>query len=776
VTSIAVSANELYVGTAAGLQHYTAQLDTGFDSLTHLYDLRSPPGADLVAVSRVGIPAADPNLLMVRSAERCMERRGRTPFVPCAAPALLDARLRVQNALWRWFAAADGQITGEYLLDNGQFSPSPVTINQGRFPHDQLADALVCNGNAYTLWADDWVTSFSDDTLRLRAGLHNYQLTPQAPTQFICVQHDIPLVNTTIRRGLYLEGEERKIWQFENGQWLEITAAEPLTGIRDHTDHPPVVDHARLRLLPPTADQTYTFEQRALNGIWHALPWQDGRVAIDDWHAVVLIDSTLWAATPVGMVGFGYNPNQQAVLNGDSVQVVREPGNAQGICNITDMEVQSGQVLARCDADSKQVFQGTLTHQADTKVFAPLPGYDPFAERELVSEAASGYWQWHLRGRAGGSAGFLEMKLHGEALELFDGRFVFDTINSLALFAAGMVESGTEFGGWFRAPLDSLQPRALQRTNLVDLDPTQFNRVQINFASEQRMLCLQTTQGQFIRLAPNDSHEQLENCLEYLDDDHLWRYERDNQNLMITAPTSVGGAAQRALVAGRFGDDTLIGLPVTGADETGIFYLWPTYAGVFRMNQALEVTKVYGPNFPGLPAGAAPRALFLTAAGTPAYASPTFLYALDEPRAPLATATLVGPEATMPIEVFDGAYDTIQVRWQAAPAPNWNLVRQTDPGFLTREGLQINVSDFDKFNQKRVAWDDPAPWLELHFAPGRIDVTWTGAQQSYPVTLPPGFALIKSILAEDRLLLIGEHEILEVNVERAMVGAFAAAK
>lgn len=772
VTSLAVYDNELYVGTAAGLQHYSSQLATGLDNLAQLYDLRSQPNAALAAVSRVGIPTADPNLLMVRTAERCMELRGHTPFAPCKTPALLDARLRIQNPFWRWRTDANDQLVGEYLLNNGQFATTSITISQGRFPQDRLTDALVCNGNAYTLWADNWATVFADNTVRLRTGLHNYQLTAEKPERFICVAHDVPLVNATIQRGLYLQGTAKKIWRFENNQWLEVTAPELLAGLRDHADHPPVVDHARLRLRTPNADQPYLFEQRAMNGVWHALPWLAGRVALDDWHEVVLQDNTLWAATPVGIVAFQYRPNGPALLDGDTVQIVREPRDQQGLCSVTDMEQQAEQVLVRCDANSKQVFQGMLTNQKDTNNFTPFTRGDPFAERELVNEAKSGYWQWRLKGRAGGSVGSLQMMLHGEALELANGRFVFDTINSLALFKPGMLESGTDLGGWFRTPLDSFHVRDFKRTALVDLDPTQVKQVRINFASGQQMLCLQTPQGKFIRLAPNDTHEELENCLEYLADDPLWRYERDEKGLQVTAPTSIGGAAHRLLLQGRFSDDTMMGPPITGRDATGLFYLWPTYAGVFRLNQALKPTKIYGPNFPGLPDGATPSALILTAQGTPAYATSTLLYALEEPRAPLKTAPLVGPTSAIPLEAFEGAYDTLQVRWRPAPTPSWNVLRPTDAGFLLRDGLQINVSGFDKFNQKRVAWHDPAPWIELHFAPTQLTVTWSGAQQSYPIALPAGFTLIRPILAKDRLLLIGAHEILEINLARGMVGAF----
>jgi hypothetical protein len=536
-----------------------------------------------------------------------------------------------------------------------------------------------------------------------------------------------------------------------------------------------VVDRARLRLRPPVAGQPYTFEQRAVDGNWREAPWlPSGQVALDEWHEVVLRDRILWAATPAGIVSFDYTPGGQALLNPDTVHLVRKPAGGQGECEVTEMELQDQRLLLRCNMDAKRVFQGALSDQADTNVFTPLAGGDPFAERELVSEATSGYWQWRLHGRAGGNPGSLQMRLHGEEQDLFDGRFDFDTLNSLALFADSLLEIGTDRGGWFRSPLDTLHPRGLQRTSVAGLDPGQFNRVQINFASGQHTLCLQTIQGYFVRLAPDDRHEQLAHCLEYLADEPLWRYERDGQQLVVTAPASIGGAAQRQLVRGRFGDDTLTGPPVTGSDEAGIFYLWPTYAAIFRLDQNLAVTHIYGPNFPGLSEGATPGALFLTATGTPVYAGASFLYTLEEPRTPLATASLAGPEGAVPVEAFDGAYDSIAVRWQASPARSWNLLRPGDAEFLLRDGLQVHVAAFDRFNQKRVRWGDPPPWLEMRFEAAWIDVYWAGAQQRYPIILPVDFTLLKPILAGNRLILIGDHEILEVNLERAMVGAFEA--
>jgi hypothetical protein len=76
------------------------------------------------------------------------------------------------------------------------------------------------------------------------------------------------------------------------------------------------------------------------------------------------------------------------------------------------------------------------------------------------------------------------------------------------------------------------------------------------------------------------------------------------------------------------------------------------------------------------------------------------------------------------VEAFDGAYDSVAVHWQVGPARSWNLLRPGDAEFLLRDGLQVHVAVFDRFNQKRVGWGDPLPWLEVRFGAAWVDVYW----------------------------------------------------
>ncbi len=774
VTALARYGNELYVGTSGSLQHYSTQLNTALDTVAHLYDLRLNPSDEPAAITRVGAPVADPQRLMVRTDARCVERRGSAPFTPCTNPAELDQRQRIKHDLWRWYTDGTGQTIGEYKLQDGSFAQLPVTMEGGRFPHDRLKDALVCNGVAYTLWEDDYVTVANDATVRLRAGLQTFDFTAQSPAQFICIHEDIPLPSATVRKGLYLAEDKGAIWQFLTNHWQPVTAPDLRASLQEYAAHPPVVNQHRLRMLTPAAGEPYTFEQRALDNRWQPLPWLEGQVAIDAWREVLLQGETLWAATPVGIASFSYHPGGEAMLDGNTLHIIAKPGESSDQCEISDMRTQGTQLLVRCGNDSQAVYQGRLTIEQDHDLFTAHSGSDPFAEYTLISNDDSSYWQWDLQGRAGGSNGSLQLQLHDEAIELSTGRFAFDTINSLALFAADRVELGTDWGGWFRAPRTSVHPRELLRTELSELDAAAVNHVQITTADEQPMLCLQLTSGQSIRLAPTDAHEQLERCPEYLDADALWRYERMDDALSSSAPASIGGVALRTLVNGRFSDDTLVGLPATGALEDTPYYLWPTYAGVFQIEQSGETlsrARIHAPNFPGLPAGTAPRALFLAGGELPAYAGTTYLYGL-ETRAPLQTAPFTAPANTLPQELHEGAYDTVEVRWQGPAEPSWHLLYYPDAEFLRPSVRQINISAFDKFQQKRIAWNDPTPWIELYFSPHQLSVRRPGDDQHYPIQLPDEFTLVEPIVADDRLVLVGAHEILEVNLQTAMVGAF----
>lgn len=774
VTSVATHDNELYVGTAAGLQVYSDGLATGFNDVDHIYHLRGRAGGPLVAVSQVGVPRDDPELVMARSSAGCIEKRAGGTFAPCRDPSLLDWELRVQTDLWQWTLDPDGSIIGQYRTSDGGLEPGGISIVQGRFPHDHFQDVVVCNGQAFSMWRRNpgWITVYPDDTIRLNPGLRNYVL-PDYTDRFICISHNVPLSGVTLSPGLYAEGYSQQIWQFSRTQWAEVTDSELVSGLVVYADRPPILDRKRLRLLPPRPGESHDFEQRTLDGQWLPLPWESGRVALDWWHELLVMGDQLWAATPVGLVAFSRDAKGQARLDADAVVVVREPVDRQGACEITDLSVENGTVLARCDADRAKVYQGHLDGQRDTGVFQLFNGPDPFAEQELISKKDTGYWQWRLTGREGGRRGSLVGTLHQEEIQLVGGRFDFDTVRSVALFETDLLEIGTEAYGWFRAPRASVHVRDLERPRVPKIDPTAVTGVGITRVGEEQRLCLLESGGSYVRLARDRAPEYIESCSEYLGDDGFWRYAKDGERLLITTPNSIGGAAMRHLEAGRFTDDVVTGLPVTGKDAGGVFYLLPTQAGVLRLDRYLRGVRIHAPPFAGLPEGFTPDVLFMLDFESPIYAGHSAFHHLDQVRQPVAELGFHAPQDAALQAVEDGPQDFIHIHWVVQGERVWDLVRRSDFAPLLRNNLLVNLSGFDTFDDNWTEWGEPEPWLELRFRPNGVDVLRLGSARPYRVDIPGEFDLVAPILFEERLLLIGEQELMDVNLEQAMFEVFA---
>jgi len=770
VTSVAGRGNELYVGTAAGLQVYSDSPTTRFDDIDHIYHLGGQTGGALVAISQAGVPQDDPDLVMARSHTGCIEQRAGGAFAPCRDPSLLDWQLLAETDLWQWTATPGGSVIGRYKDVHGNLAPGKVSIVQGRFPHDDIEDVVVCNGHAFSMWKSGWITAYPDDTIRLSPGLQTHVLAHVHPRQFICVEHKVPLTAANLSPGLYFEERDGRVWHFSGISWVEVTAPELVSGLLDHADRPHIVNRERFRLLPPQGGEGYRFEWRALDGQWQPLPWQSGQVAVDQWRELISLNDRLWAATPVGLVAFSRDATGQVVLDADAVIVIREPVDQQGLCKITDLGIENKIALARCDADRNKVFQGHLDGRRDVGVFRPFRGADPFAERELVSQEATGYWRWRLIGREGGNPGSVVGTLGQEEIHLVGGRFDFDTVHSIALFESDLLEIGTEAGGWFRAPRASLHVRDLQRPRVAQIKPATVTEVSITRVGEEQRLCLRESRGDYVRLGHNGPPERIENCPEYLGDDGFWRYAKDGQLLSITTPSSSGGTAVRHLGAGRFTDNVVVGLPVTGEGAEGVFYLLPTQAGVLHLNGQLKNVGIYVPPLAGLPNDSVPNVLFMLDPESPVYAGQDSFYRLGSVRQLAVEIKSDAPHNAVLQAIEDGPQDFVRLRWVREGERGWSLIGRSDSVPLARNSLLVNLSDFDRFKERRNEWRDRGPWIELRFNPDGIGVSPPGSNQSFRIDFPTGFDLITPILFRERLLLIGEQELMDVNLEQVMLG------
>lgn len=769
VTAVAVHQNRLYVGSQAGLQVY-ARLATGLSEMSHLYDLRpSPTTNTFMPVERLGIPRDNPDLLMARSSTHCIQTGG-TAFTVCPQAPLLDWRLRTDTFFWQWLAGPNDQISGRYYDFNGVLIANTIRIENGRFPHDRLQNLSVCSGRAFTLWQNGWITISPNESLRLSAGTQTFPgLQDQTLQRFICLDKEIPLPGTTVPAGLYVEGgneDSNLIWRHAQNDWRSVGDARHQAGVIDHGDRPPVWEQARLRLPLRQDNSRFTFQQRGLDNIWRDISWESGRLAIDRWHELVVVNGNLWAATPTGLVSFQRDRSGQVMLNPDRLLVVREPGSP---CRITDLEEIEEQVWARCQANSNQVYYGQLDGSADRNIFRPVSNaQDPFVERLMVDPEETGYWEFRLTGRSLGASGSLRVWLHGEAIELAGGQFVFDTINSLAFLPEMPVNVGATEGGWFQVNPDDWHVREWLRPSTFQVAPQAVSRVgvtKIGGVDNQTLaLCLDQGDTTFLRLSPGEDAISTIACPEYLVDHQLWRYQQEDGRFWATAVQSIGGVGYRDLNAGRFTDDIVIGPPVSGHDGDTLFYLFPTKAGVIEYNQNWQSTLIYGAPFPGLTSP--PASLLLVDGEPPLYVGLDGLYTLDNARNVYLPVSL--PSDVIPIAAEYTVDNLWRLHWLRQNQMGWVLVDPRNGENLTSNLLPVNVSQYGKFITNYERWGNPSPWIAVILNPDTISFS-VFSRPLYHESLPADFVSIKPIVYKDQIVLIGEQELLSINIEYALV-------
>ncbi len=199
VSAFDIEGDQLYVGSAAGLQVYPNGALLGLDQIDKLYDLSGTSGGALSTVTRIGRPRADPSLMMVR-AGICVELRAAGAPQPCRDASLLDTRLRISTDLWEWTADAQGALSGVYY-GRGRSPALPVRVVGGRFLHDRLRDVGVCQAHAFSVWEDGWITAYPDTTIALRAGLAHDPLAAFDPQRLLCLERDLRLAGGAAQAG-----------------------------------------------------------------------------------------------------------------------------------------------------------------------------------------------------------------------------------------------------------------------------------------------------------------------------------------------------------------------------------------------------------------------------------------------------------------------------------------------------------------------------------------------------------------------------------------------
>ncbi|MCC7368095.1 MAG: hypothetical protein IT306_06725 [Chloroflexi bacterium] len=806
VTSVATVGNDLYVGTAAGLA--VSAGGSGLADVQGLYALSDPSAPGLAAVTRVGQPLGDPSRLMARSAAACIERSGGSgaAFAPCRDPALLDERLRVQNAFWQWSQDGGGEVRGWYRDLTGR-PASPLAFANGRLPHDALADAAICDGKVFTLWQSGWLTGHAGSNLSLSPPVGSTPPGEQTPRRLVCLAQPIPASapgTAVIAPGLYGVTDDGRWLIWSQAGWSILADATVQQRLEERRARPPIFERQRLRLLPIQDGVGPIFEQQALDGHWQPISWSaspsgDRRLAIDRWSAVLQRGNDLWAATEAGLVRLGREASGRALLDPDTLALIREPRDGDRPCTVTDLEATpDGLIRARCGDSSTLVFStapgAAFDGQRDSGLFSLLPGLpaaDPFAERTLIAPEAAGRWRWQLTGRRDGQPGTLTARWlsrdapgdQGEDLQIVGGRFTFDRLSSVALARAGTVEVGTD-AGWIQAPRSRYHALDLRRPDVGNLDPTAFDAVSTTRVEQRTALCLRATVGGYLRLFDDGSRDNPQACPQHLADDDLWRYERDLTQPGLLPIRARGGGATRQLRTGRFTDDLVLGLPVTSLVEGRPGYLLPTQAGVLRLDERLTRTSIVGEGFSGLAAsvagaGGVPATLAMLDPTTPAYVGDDGLYRLEQPGASREPLPLAVPRGARLLAVEDGPFEFVRIRWtpDGPPRPGISLISRDAPGTGVVGRTPLDVADYRPFTERRAALGNASPWLWVEVRPNMLLLTRQDTGASQTVGLPPGWTALESVAVggpgRHRLLLIGTTDVLEVNLDRLVEELYA---
>lgn len=774
VTSLAAADEQLFVGTAAGLEVFDTARLAQPGRPTNILSVRPSPTSPPPGVVRVGLPAAATDATVARAVftdDSCMALpRGGAPTA-CAPGVSLADRQRVTTPFWRWVKPASGEAVGRYVLRGGEAAATTIAGLQG-WPHDVIAAASTCQGQVFTLWPAGMVSVFDGAALTIDDQTRTDDLRVLNPARFVCLAADTTISTQTTPAGLYLLMTGGQARLYDAGVWREVAAATA-ADLRAYVDAPPAYQAERLRLTP-APDGVLVFQQRGLDNTWRALPWQDGRVVVDQWADLVVSNDLLWAATPAGLTQFTLSPDSaRLTLDPTTVRVIREPiarpAPPVATCPVSDMRLSEGRVQVRCAADSAQVYEAELDGSRDRGLFTTPLAADPFATRPLIPAADGGFWRFDLVGRVNGNPGSLQARLGDQELLLNNGHFSFDTIGSLAFFRLGLVELGTTAGGWYQAPTTDLSVGALVRPPLaeaVGLIP----EVHLGRDAGEAVLCLRTAGGGFVRLRATPDQTLTEDratqCAELQAAESIWQYEVEQGRLAIRAPDSRGGVGQRLLQEGRFNDDIIVGLPLTGVASDVLdtaFYLVPTSAGVVRWSAGLQAEQLYAGQFRGLPPATSPTVVTMIE-HQPAYLGEVGLHWLEGTRDAVAGLAALAPEGAEVLAIDNGPPGLRRVRWQDGAGRHWSYVAAE--GRRSDNLLPVDVTALSRYRQRQAAWDVPG-WVEVAVGSGAAQLLFGGRAMELP--LPDDFVPVETLLADDRALLIGRQALLEINLEPGML-------
>ena len=802
VTSVTAFDNQLLVGTASGLQTYAANTSLSLDNMLALIDMRSNLTTAPAPVRLSGIPTANTNIVMAQSDFICLQRQiGHPTFLPCTDASQLNTRMRINNNFWQWNIRGNNPPEGRYFTSSMVYDNQLVSLRDGRLPHDQLDSATFCNGLAFSRWDERWITVYPTENFSLTHAVVNYDLAAIAPDSFICLE-TAQINNTTqVPAGLYLRTKNDTLHRYDNGLWIEVFQPEERNLLFQYVDNPIVIAYDRLRLRRNNLANTQMFEYRKRDDTWAFINWTPDvfgyAMEIDHWQQALVVNNQLWAGTQAGFIPIEWGSRTH--INMNDLTIIPKPTD----CTVTDMMQAVSQTVFRCNFASNAVLSGVLERSQDQSVFMPL-ATDPFASQDLVGTQGDSLWYWQRVNRTGGSDGRLEgeILLNGsvnpEPIAMLGSRFSHDDLTSIALFMPDTLELASKSGGWYQAPRSSLTVgsliRPISRSTAESVANVTAIRIGYNPSyrpeddvtgqlSNRLLLCLEMADGRVQTIAQSGEVGEGE-CPEFLAFASLWLYEQGADNhLSINAPDSNGVTGQRLLMAGRFNDDIVIGLPQfhhepSPSSACDIDYWLPTQAGILGVNSAFKKCGLYTPPYTGLVDDEIPTTLSLVTQAsvndTPSEQSLVFyggdqLISLADNR-PAFEQALPLTEGLVPIAIESDESGRTRIRFERDGQMGWTNWKPTTGIASDNQIVFDDVSLYPAYSVYRQQWGNPPSTLTINYDYENFTLSF-GNQQGKPLNYPIA-DLIDIIFQKDYLYIITGHGTYILDVNMAMIEAF----
>jgi hypothetical protein len=757
VRSIASVANVLYVGTDAGLQTYDGT-DFALERV-RLTTLSTDISDALPTVEQVGESCDAPGTAVACGPRGCA-RQAASTFVATPSAAL-SCRLRARSPFWSWQVDASG-LSGRYAVTpvpGTRATAPPVKLVDGQLPHDTIGQIVSFGGGTFTVWQSRYVGVHATGLALAGARNHAFAL----PVRLLTITAPVPMLlsrDRDLAPGLYaIEGP--RTWRYRGPEWVIVTDAAEMATIADYGASPPLLQRKRLRLVRRASGTAPAFEMRMPAGAWTPLPWDASvnRYAVDVWQDIAVHGQTLWTATPAGLVSRDGNWS----FNPDTFRVVEGPSQEAGR-SATDLRVSDGAADLRYD--------GARAYRL--AIDGPTAGppvrleHDPFAEQTLDSDAR--YWRWRITGRTGFSAGRLTGAWKGEPIAVVNGRFDFDAVNSIAAFQ-GLLHVATNTRGWFALPVDSAALEGVSRPTQASVPPLEVARLYGNRDPDEPELCLQGLDGQFARLSSNGAIRRTQGCPIIAARTGFWRYMRDGSMLRVLPAAGAARSGERRLVDGRFSDEVITGLPVTGTKDRRSFTLVPTSAAVMWWDAAGQVVDMYAPPFQGKPD--VPRLLQWMAGGSPGYVADGTLYSLENDDKPRGSWTVRLPPHAVFERLRSGPGPLLSIDWSEDGRRHHSVVDPRNSS-VSHDEIPIDARRIPAYFRRAMTVPSHDGLIRLRLRDHVVSAYATS--EGWPIVeADDSFQLLAGVSRGTRAILVGPQHLIELNMERIARAVYSGA-